>query len=517
MSLNRLTGGLIGSTSPTTPQSATDLTATRQYPATAQQPAPPSGVNTGGMMPQAVPGATPRPSEESALLQPLPTGTGQLNGRSMNGNGATATVSSLPGAFEAQPPPQLVQALVQRVLSGLPTNATLDKTPEIEQMLAGRFMAALSQVSGIPAGAQEALFQAVMDEILGFGPLEPLLKDNSISEIMVNGPKQVWIERKGHLTESGVTFLNDDHVMRIAQRIVAPLGRRIDRKWPMVDARLPDGSRVNIIGAPCALAGTTLTIRKFFKTPLTVENLIQFGTMSGQMAEFLKACVVGRLNIVVAGGTGSGKTTLLNVLSSFIPEGERIVTIEDSAELRLNQRHVVPLEARPADVDGSGAVTIRHLVVNSLRMRPERIVVGEVRSGEALDMLQAMNTGHDGSLTTLHANTPRDALSRLETMVLMSGMDLPIRVIREQTASAIDLIIQQSRLRDGSRKVTYITEVQGMEGDTIVLQDIFRFRETGTDDEGKVLGRLQPTGLLPKFTERLEAAGQKIDRALFRQ
>jgi pilus assembly protein CpaF len=384
-------------------------------------------------------------------------------------------------------------------------------------MLAGRFMAALSQVSGIPAGAQEALFQAVMDEILGFGPLEPLLKDNSISEIMVNGPKQVWIERKGHMTESGVTFLNDDHVMRIAQRIVAPLGRRIDRKWPMVDARLPDGSRVNIIGAPCALAGTTLTIRKFFKTPLTVENLIQFGTMSAQMAEFLQACVVGRLNIVVAGGTGSGKTTLLNVLSSFIPEGERIVTIEDSAELRLNQRHVVPLEARPADVDGSGAVTIRHLVVNSLRMRPERIVVGEVRSGEALDMLQAMNTGHDGSLTTLHANTPRDALSRLETMVLMSGMDLPIRVIREQTASAIDLVIQQSRLRDGSRKVTYITEVQGMEGDTIVLQDIFRFRETGTDDEGKVLGRLQPTGLLPKFTERLESAGQKIDRSLFRQ
>lgn len=517
MSLNRLTGGLIGSTSPTTPQSATDITATRQYPATAQQPAPPSGVNASGMMPQAVPGATPRPSGESGLPQPQPTGTGQLNGRSPNGNGATATVSSLPGAFEAQPPPQLVQALVQRVLSGLPTNATLDRTPEIEQMLAGRFMAALSQVSGIPAGAQEALFQAVMDEILGFGPLEPLLKDNSISEIMVNGPKQVWIERKGHLAESGVTFLNDDHVMRIAQRIVAPLGRRIDRKWPMVDARLPDGSRVNIIGAPCALAGTTLTIRKFFKTPLTVENLIQFGTMSAQMAEFLKACVVGRLNVVVAGGTGSGKTTLLNVLSSFIPEGERIVTIEDSAELRLNQRHVVPLEARPADVDGSGAVTIRHLVVNSLRMRPERIVVGEVRSGEALDMLQAMNTGHDGSLTTLHANTPRDALSRLETMVLMSGMDLPIRVIREQTASAIDLLIQQSRLRDGSRKVTYITEVQGMEGDTIVLQDIFRFRETGTDDEGKVLGRLQPTGLLPKFTERLEAAGQKIDRALFRQ
>ena len=264
---------------------------------------------------------------------------------------------------------------------------------------------------------------------------------------MVNGPEQVWVERKGQLVESGVVFQNEEHVMRIAQRIVAPLGRRIDRKWPMVDARLPDGSRVNIIGPPCALQGTTITIRKFFKSPLTVKNLIEFGTLNQKMADFLRGCVLGRLNMVVSGGTGSGKTTLLNVLSSFIPEGERIVTIEDSAELRLNQRHVVSLEARPADVDGAGAVTIRHLVTNALRMRPERIVVGEVRSGEALDMLQAMNTGHDGSLTTLHANTPRDALSRLETMVMMSGMDLPIRVIREQSASAIDLIVQQARLR----------------------------------------------------------------------
>jgi pilus assembly protein CpaF len=411
-----------------------------------------------------------------------------------------------------------VQALVQRILSGFPPNTSLDKTPEMEQMLAGRFMAALSQGPGnLPPGGQEALFTAVMDEILGFGPLEPLLKDDSISEVMVNGPEQVWIERKGQLVESGVKFLNEEHVMRIAQRIVAPLGRRLDRKWPMVDARLPDGSRVNIIAPPCSLQGTTITIRKFFKSPLTVNNLVQFGTLTPPMADFLKACVVGRLNVVVSGGTGSGKTTLLNVLSSFIPEGERIVTIEDSAELRLNQRHVVSLESRPADVDESGAVTIRHLVINSLRMRPERIVVGEVRSGEALDMLQAMNTGHDGSLTTLHANTPRDALTRMETMVLMSGMDLPVRVIREQVASAIDLIVQQARLRDGSRKVTYITEVQGMEGDTIVLQDIFRFKELGEDANGKVVGRLQATGLIPKFIGRLEAHGQKIDRTLFKQ
>jgi pilus assembly protein CpaF len=414
-------------------------------------------------------------------------------------------------------PPQLVQALVQRIQAGFPQNVNLERTPDIEQMLAGRFMAALSQVPGgpVPSNVQEALFSAVMDEILGFGPLEPLLKDDTISEVMVNGAGQVWIERKGRLVESGITFTGEEHVMRVAQRIVAPLGRRLDRKWPMVDARLPDGSRVNIIAPPCALQGTTITIRKFFKKPLEVSDLIKFGTMTPKMAEFLWACVAGRLNMVVAGGTGSGKTTLLNVLSSFIPEGERIVTIEDSAELKLNQRHVVSLEARPADADGAGAVTIRHLVTNSLRMRPERIVVGEVRSGEALDMLQAMNTGHDGSLTTLHANTPRDALSRLETMVLMSGMDLPVRVIREQVASAIDLIVQQARLRDGTRKVIYVTEVQGMEGDTIVLQDIFRWREMGNDENGKVKGMLMPTGLIPKFIQRLEDHGQKIDRAMF--
>ena len=475
---------------------------------------PNSAPGTPGMPPGMAPGMQPS-NGHAGGLQATPTGqfaTGQLAAA------APATQNWVPVANSVgmQAPPQLVMALAQRVLSGLPQNVQLERKPEIEQMLAGRFMAALSQIPGtLPPGGQEVLFKAVMDEILGFGPLETLLDDPSISEVMVNGPKQVYIERKGQLIESGVTFMDDDHVMRVAQRIVAPLGRRLDRKMPMVDARLPDGSRVNIIAPPVALAGTTITIRKFFKTPLTVQNLIEFGTLNPQMADFLRACVVGRLNIVVAGGTGSGKTTLLNVLSSFIPDGERIVTIEDSAELRLNQRHVVPLEARPADVDGGGAVTIRNLVTNALRMRPERIVVGECRSGEALDMLQAMNTGHDGSLTTLHANTPRDALSRLETMVLMSGMDLPIRVIREQVASAIDLIVQQARLRDGSRKVTYITEVQGMEGETIVLQDIFRFREVGDDEHGKVKGQLVPTGLIPKFASRLESHGQKIDRAMF--
>ena len=427
-----------------------------------------------------------------------------------------ASPSTTTNPFGSHVPPQLVQAVVQRILMGFPTNVAMERTPDVEQMLAGRFMSALADMPGtLPPGGQEALYKAVLDEVLGFGPLEQFLQDDTVTEIMVNGPEQIWVERKGHPTETGVQFLDDEHVMRVAQRIVAPLGRKLDRKWPMVDARLPDGSRVNIIAPPCALQGTTITIRKFFKTPLTVERLIEFGTISAQMAEFMKACVIGKLNIVVAGGTGSGKTTLLNVLSSFIPEGQRILTIEDSAELRLNQRHVVSLEARPSDTDGNSAVRIRDLVVNSLRMRPERIVVGEVRGGEALDMLQAMNTGHDGSLTTLHANTPRDALSRLETMVLMAGMDLPIRAIREQIASAVDLIVQQARLRDGSRKITYITEVQGMEGEQIVLQDVFRFREMGNDPQGKVMGRLEPTGLLPKFITRLENEGQKVDRSLF--
>jgi pilus assembly protein CpaF len=331
---------------------------------------------------------------------------------------------------------------------------------------------------------------------------------------MVNGPKHVYIERKGKLERAAVEFENDEHILRIIQRIVAPLGRRVDESAPMVDARLPDGSRVNAIIPPLALDGPTVTIRKFAKIPLTVNDLIKYGTFDERFVMFMKAAIAGRLNIIISGGTGSGKTTTLNILSSFLPPDERIVTVEDAAELQLRQEHVVRLESRPANSEGKGQVTIRNLVTNCLRMRPDRIVVGEVRSGEALDMLQAMNTGHDGSLTTLHSNGPRDTLRRLETMVLMAGMDLPLRAIREQIASALDLIIHQERMRDGSRRLTYVTEVQGMEGEVIILQDIFSFVQTGVAD-GKIVGSLEPTGVRPKFSERLEAAGASLPAEIF--
>jgi pilus assembly protein CpaF len=363
-------------------------------------------------------------------------------------------------------------------------------------------------------GERHNLFEAIVAEILGFGPLEILLADDTITEIMVNGPRNVFIEQKGMISRAAVAFENDEHVMRILDRIVAPLGRRVDESSPLVDARLPDGSRVNAVIRPIALCGPTITIRKFSKKPLTVEDLIRFGSMSKEISEFLRACIIARLNIVVAGGTGSGKTTLLNVLSGFIPNNERIVTVENAAELQLRQEHVVTLESRPANIEGKGAITIQDLVVNCLRMRPDRIVVGECRSGEALDMLQAMNTGHDGSLTTLHANTPRDALSRLEVMCLMSGMDLPVRAIREQIASAVDMICQQNRMRDGARKIEKITEVQGMEGDVITMSDIFEFEQTGIEG-GKIIGRIRPTGLRPKFIDRIEAAGIHLPPAVF--
>jgi len=350
------------------------------------------------------------------------------------------------------------------------------------------------------------MLEQITDEILGLGPLEPLLRDATITEVMVNGPQQVYIERDGKLELTGVTFQNDEHVMKIIQRIIAPIGRRVDESSPMVDARLVDGSRVNAIIPPLSLVGPVVTIRKFAASPFTVEDLIRFGTATPEMFEFLEACVKARLNCFVSGGTGSGKTTTLNVLSSFIPDDERIVTIEDAAELQLRQEHVVTLEARPSNIEGKGAIPIRELVRNALRMRPDRIVVGEVRSGEALDMLQAMNTGHDGSMSTGHANSPRDMLARLETMVLMAGMDLPLRAIREQTASAVDLIVHQNRLKDGTRKIVSITEVQGMEGDVIVMQDVFVFEQTGVT-EGKIQGRLKPTGIRPKFVEKFEAAG----------
>jgi pilus assembly protein CpaF len=358
------------------------------------------------------------------------------------------------------------------------------------------------------------MLEQITDEILGLGPLEPLLRDETITEVMVNGPQQVYIEREGRLEMTNVTFQNDEHVMKIIQRIIAPIGRRIDESSPMVDARLADGSRVNAIIPPLSLVGPVLTIRKFAATPFTVEDLIRFGTATPDMFEFLEACVKARLNIFVSGGTGSGKTTMLNILSSFIPDDERIVTIEDAAELQLRQEHVVTLEARPSNIEGKGAVPIRELVRNALRMRPDRIVVGECRSAEALDMLQAMNTGHDGSMSTGHANTPRDMLSRLETMVLMAGMDLPLKAIREQIASAVDLIVHQNRLKDGTRKIVNITEVQGMEGDVIVMQDIFVFEQTAVV-EGKIEGRLRPTGIRPKFVEKFEVAGIHLPPNVF--
>ena len=361
-----------------------------------------------------------------------------------------------------------------------------------------------------------ALVDDICDEMLGLGPLEPLLKDPTITEIMVNGPKDVFVEREGKLLLSDTRFYDDAHLMSIIERILAPLGRRVDESSPLVDARLADGSRVNIIIPPLSLVGPAVTIRKFSQKALGVEDLVRFGTLDEKMAVFLEACVKARLNVLVSGGTGSGKTTTLNVLSSFIPATERIVTIEDAAELRLQQRHVVTLEARPANIEGTGAVTIRDLVRNALRMRPDRIIVGEVRTGEALDMLQAMNTGHDGSLTTAHANSPRDVLSRLETMTLMAGMELPVRAVRTQVASAIDLIIQQSRIKDGSRKITHITEVQGMEGDTIILQDLFRYVQDYIDENGKSIGHYEATGLQPSFMEKFQMNGVELPNSIFR-
>jgi pilus assembly protein CpaF len=358
------------------------------------------------------------------------------------------------------------------------------------------------------------LFEQIAAEILGFGPLQPLLEDDTITEIMVNGPKNVYVERKGKLHRVPVTFENNDHVMRIIDRIVAPLGRRIDESSPYVDARLQDGSRVNAVIPPISLVGPTLTIRKFSKNPITVEQLIQFGSISPEAIQFLKACVEARLNILISGGTGSGKTTLLNVMSGFIPGDERIITIENAAELQLRQEHVVTLESRPPNIEGRGEITIRDLVINSLRMRPERIIVGECRGGETLDMLQAMNTGHDGSMTTAHANSPRDALARVETMCLMAGMDLPVRAIREQVASAIDLICQQERMRDGTRKVTTVTELSGMEGEVVTMTDIFVFEQTGMEN-GKIVGRLRPTGLRPKFMDKIETAGINLPPSIF--
>jgi pilus assembly protein CpaF len=415
----------------------------------------------------------------------------------------------------ADPYLDLKRRIQDELLDRLDPKMDASHSTEVREVIQEEYDAILARESMILSRAErQRLFEQICADILGFGPIQPLLEDETVSEIMVNGPKHIYVERRGKLEKAGVTFESNDHVMRIIDRIVSPLGRRIDESSPYVDARLPDGSRVNAIIPPLAVSGPTLTIRKFSKKPLTVEDLVKYGSITEEAIQFLQACVLARLNVVVSGGTGSGKTTLLNVLSGFIPDDERIITVENAAELQLRQEHVITLESRPPNIEGRGEVTIRDLVVNCLRMRPDRIVVGECRGGEALDMLQAMNTGHDGSLTTLHANTDRDALSRLETMCLMSGMDLPVRAIREQIAAAVDVIVQQERMRDGSRKIISITEIQGMEGDIITMSQIFEFQQAGYEG-GRVIGRLRPTGIRPKFMSKIEQANIRLAPEIF--
>jgi pilus assembly protein CpaF len=389
---------------------------------------------------------------------------------------------------------------------------------ELRRQVDEQLLKALGQERlALTVAERQALVQSVTDDVLGYGPIDQLLRDESITEVMVNGPHHVYVERSGKLTlVDEVKFADETHLRRIIDKIVSQVGRRVDEANPMVDARLPDGSRVNVVVHPLSIGGPFMTIRKFAKDPYTVEDLINFGSFTPQVAHFINQCVKGRLNIVVSGGTGTGKTTLLNVLSSFIPNDERIVTVEDAKELQLHQIHVLPMEARPPNIEGKGEVRIRDLVRNSLRMRPDRIVVGEVRGGEALDMLQAMNTGHDGSITTVHSNSPRDTLSRIETMTLMAGMDLPVRVIREQMASALDMIVHLTRLRDGTRRVTHVSEVMGMEGDVVVLQDIYTFDfSAGLDEEGRFRGGLRSSGIRPSFSEKLNDYGISLEPSLF--
>jgi len=475
-----------------------------------------------------------------SLLRRIEQGQGQGQGQSQpnppagqsqgganqsggSGGGDSSRLSSLQARRVSAPitSPQagsyfdLKTRVQNKLLAELDPSMDISRTDEVRRTIQDLFEQILTEENIVLSRPERArLFEQIAAEILGFGPLQTLLEDESITEIMVNGAKSIYIERKGKIHRVPITFENNEHVMRIIDRIVAPLGRRIDEASPYVDARLPDGSRVNAVIPPLSLVGPILTIRKFAKNPLTMDQLIQFGSITQEALQFLKACVEARLNIVISGGTGSGKTTFLNVLSSFIPADERIVTIENAAELQLRQEHVVTLESRPPNIEGRGEITIRQLVINCLRMRPDRIIVGEIRDEAALDMLQAMNTGHDGSLTTLHSNSPRDTLSRMETMTLMAGMELPSRAIREQISSAIDLVVHQERMRDGTRKIVNLTEVSGMEGDVITMTDVFIFEQTGIEN-GQILGRLRPTGLRPKFMDKIEAAGIHLPPSIF--
>lgn len=455
-----------------------------------------------------------------SLLKRIEQGQG---GQTTGGSGDTSRLIPLqarrvvpPGAGAQKDTYTDLKTRVQtRLLAELDPTTDVSRVNEVRNTIQELFEQVLIEENIVLSRPErQRLFEQITAEIIGLGPLQPLLEDETITEVMVNGAKNIYIERAGKISRIPVSFESDEHVMRIIDRIVAPLGRRIDESSPYVDARLPDGSRVNAIIPPISLVGPVLTIRKFAKNPITLDQLIQFGSITPEALQFLKACVEAKLNMVISGGTGSGKTTLLNILSQFIPGDERIITVENAAELQLRQEHVVTLESRPPNIEGRGEVTIRQLVINCLRMRPDRIIVGEIRDEAALDMLQAMNTGHDGSMTTAHSNSPRDTLSRLETMVMMAGMELPARAIREQISSAVDLVVHEERMRDGSRKVVNVTEVSGMEGDVITMTDIFVFEQTGFEG-GKILGRLRPTGLRPKFMEKIETSGIHLPPTIF--